>query len=115
MGMNMVIVAGVAGSLGYAAAFAPGSFALRPASLLPLRQSSTWSAFKMLQEGDSFPLDAAISCGVQGKNAVLYFYSADGAPRYGCNQATAVWHQILEHFPWTGVTQTIIRHKKYRM
>ena len=34
----------------------------------------------MIAEGEAFPADAAARLGVKGKNAVVYFYGADGSP-----------------------------------
>lgn len=75
-----------AGSVASAAAFAPTPTSLRTAHG---RASSSVCALKMLKEGDTFPADAAQRLGVKGKNAVVYFYGADGSP--SCTKEAAAF------------------------
>lgn len=73
------ILLAVAGSVAAVSAFAPAPSSLR---LTGSARASTCSAaqLQMLQEGEKFPADAAAKLGVKGKNAVVYFYGADGSP-----------------------------------
>jgi peroxiredoxin Q/BCP len=67
-----------AGSAASCAAFAPAARpALRPAAA---RAATCAVAPTMIAEGEAFPADAAARLGVKGKNAVVYFYGADGSP-----------------------------------
>ena len=68
------------------------------------------SQLTMLNEGDSFPADAAAKLGVKGKNAVVYFYGADGSP--SCTKEAVAFDGANEEFKKLGFEVVGVRAEK---
>ncbi|KAJ1475465.1 thioredoxin-like protein [Baffinella frigidus] len=90
---HMLLLA--AGSAASVAAFAPAPLAgLRPAT----GRTSTCSAaaLKMLKTGETFPDEVAGALGVKGKNAVVFFFGADGSP--SCSKEVSAFSSAAADF-----------------
>jgi peroxiredoxin Q/BCP len=103
----MLLVA--AGSAAAVSAFAPAPSSLR---LAGNTRASTCSAaqLKMLQEGEKFPADAAVTLGVKNKNAVVYFYGADGSP--SCTKQAMAFDSANAEFKKLGFEVVGVRSDK---
>ena len=99
-----------AGSAASVAAFAPASTSLRATSLARSATCAAAANVRMLQEGESFPDSAATKFGIKGKNAVVYFYGADGSP--SCTKQAIAFDQKAAEFKDLGFEVVGVRSDK---
>merc|ERR1719199_1388277 len=99
-----------AGSAASVAAFAPASTSLRATSLPRSATCAAAANVRMLQEGESFPASAATKFGIKGKNAVVYFYGADGSP--SCTKQAIAFDQKAAEFKDLGFEVVGVRSDK---
>jgi hypothetical protein len=60
------------------------------------------------RQGETFPADAAQKLGVKGKNAVVYFYGADGSP--SCTKEAAAFDARMADFKGLGCVCNVFVH-----
>jgi len=65
-------------------------------------------AFLFRSVGDKFPASALKTCGVSGKNAVVFFYGADDAP--SCSKEISAFDAAASEFKDSGVVVVGIRN-----
>merc|ERR1719389_1260993 len=88
------------------AALATGTAALRIAAVGPPRAAVSMG----LSVGDKFPASALKTCGVSGKNAVVFFYGADDAP--SCSKEISAFEDAAATFAEAGVAVVGVRNEK---
>ena len=96
----------LAGSAAVATAFAPAPALRAPA----LSRAAACAGPTMIAEGDAFPAVAAGTLGVKGKNAVVYFYGADGSP--SCTKQATAFDGAAAEFKRMGFDVVGVRSAK---